>query len=119
MDVHPAVPERVELDVGEQRTLPLPNRAAGGYRWSVDVSGDCVDASISYAESEPRSGSDSMLGQVLQLAGVRAGEALLTLSERRSWEQGEPADAVQVRVLVRARDRPSDQSESSREGRHG
>ena len=110
MEVRGGVPTRVKLDVGDQTTFALPNHAAGGYRWAADVSGDAAMASIAYAETGPTAGLDDRLGQVLHLTGVRAGEAVLVLEERRSWEQGTPADRVVVRVVVRARD--SDQRES-------
>jgi hypothetical protein len=110
MDDPQAVPAQVELDVGDQKTFALPNHAAGGYRWTADVSGDAATASIAYAETGPTPGLDDLLGQVLHLTGVRAGEAVLALEERRSWEQGTPTDRVMVRVVVRAPD--SDQRES-------
>jgi hypothetical protein len=104
----PAVPAEVRLRVGEEQSLDLPNHGAGGYRWNVVVSGDCVSASIGYAEPEglpgPPSGRPSglgeRLGQVLHVRGVCAGEGLLALEERRSWEKGSPAGALTVRVLV-------------------
>jgi len=112
-----ALSAQVEFAVGDRKTFALPNHAGGGYRWTVDVSGESVTASLAYPETGPTPGLTDRLGQVLQLSGIRAGEAVLALEERRSWEQGTPADAVMVRVVVRLRD--SDQRESSGVGRHG
>jgi hypothetical protein len=105
----PAVPAEVRLRVGEEQSFGLPNHGAGGYRWNVAVSGDCASASIAYAEPEQQpgeplgqsSGLGERLGQVLHVRGVSAGEGVLALEERRSWEKESPAGALTVRVLVR------------------
>jgi hypothetical protein len=105
----PTVPAEVRLRVGEEQSFDLPNHGAGGYRWNVDVSGDCVGASIAYAEPEGSpgqpppgqpSGPGERLGQVLHVRGVCAGEGVLALEERRSGEMGSPASALTVRVVV-------------------
>jgi predicted secreted protein len=95
-----SVPGEVRLRPGEEQSIPLPNHGAGGYRWSVDVSGDCVTASIAYDEPARPPGLGERLGQVLHVRGVHAGEGLLALEERRSWEKGSPAGALTIRVAV-------------------
>jgi hypothetical protein len=104
----PTVPAEVRLRVGEEQSFDLPNHGGGGYRWNIDVSGDCVSASITYAEPEgppgqppgQPSGVGERLGQVLHVRGVCAGDGVLALEERRSWEMGSPASALTVRVVV-------------------
>lgn len=98
------LPADLHLRVGEEETFPLPNHGAGGYRWQVVVSGDSATASIAYDESGRAPalspGLGERLGQVLHVRGVRAGQGRLALEERRSWEQGTPAAAVTVSVIV-------------------
>jgi predicted secreted protein len=95
-----AVPAEVCLSVGEEERFALPNHGAGGYSWTVLVSGDCVTASMAYDEPGQAPAFGERSSQVLHVRGVHRGEGALALEERRSWEQGSPAAAFTVRVVV-------------------
>lgn len=101
------LPSDMSLTVDENARLTLPHHGSGGYRWAVEVSGDAAGASVLYdeaADGEPVPPPGAHLGQVLVVTGLRAGDAILTLTERRPWERGPGAMPVRVHVHVRDRD---------------
>ena len=93
------IPEKVELSVGEVRTLPLEG-SGGGYRWHAEVEGDdgIVEVATDYAEGELPEGS--WRGEVATLTGLAPGSTSVRLVRRRSWESSRRGGEV-MRVTVR------------------
>jgi predicted secreted protein len=102
MDEHD-LPADLSLYVGDDRRIELPNHAAGGYRWAVEVTGDCVTADIGYDEFPSVATAGSRASQILHVTALRPGAAELSLAERRSWESGPPATVVSMTVHVTPR----------------
>jgi len=103
----PDLPTELSVTVGGSARVTLPDHGSGGYRWTVEVSGDAASASVEYDEmgdAEPSHRPGARLGQVLVVTGLQAGDALLALTERRSWETGPGVTAVPVHVHVEDRE---------------
>ena len=98
----------ITLKPGETFALPLKGRGSSGYSWSYDLSGnrDAVEVRVAPAaepsrgpKEKPPSGS---VDEMLIIRGISAGEVLISLAQRRSWEQNRPPLSEQLlKVTVR------------------
>jgi hypothetical protein len=95
-----AFPDRLELGVGDTRSLAL-STAAGGYRWQAESSDPRVAAAeISFERDVgPRPGTYTA-GQILTIAAHSSGRTEITVTQRRSWQSAAPIASHRIVVTV-------------------
>lgn len=108
-------PDKVELlnlNIGEEYIVKLPDRSTAGYSWFFEVNRDWIISIKELdADLEPSQGQrnqDSSLAppgalRVVRFAvkGIKAGEALLRFYQIRPWEtQQKPVMEKYFKVLV-------------------
>lgn len=95
---------RLELAVGESRTVPLRALATAGYSWSVAVGGPDPDAiAVDVQRGEIPSGAPPgrSVPEAAVVRGVASGSAFVRLEQRRRWESaGTAAETVELHVQV-------------------
>jgi predicted secreted protein len=99
------LPDRIELNVGEQATYELPGRGIAGYRWDHELEGDEGVAEASWVRGLPP-GATPAVGaaapETLTIEAKRPGTTRLRVFQHRRWEPPEKARNEQhVTVVVR------------------
>jgi predicted secreted protein len=95
----------VALRPGERTTIRLPGLGTVGYRWTARVEGDDGAVAVTVAPA-PREEIDghppgASIDELAVIEGRRPGHALVTLEQRRSWEnKPEPQERRVFRVTV-------------------
>jgi predicted secreted protein len=96
------VPDEVTLRRGERATISLPSASGGGYRWTVSVDDEVIDARVQVlppeAPGEPP--SSGAAPERLVIDARRPGNATLSLTLARRWEADAPAARQTIRVTV-------------------
>jgi predicted secreted protein len=80
----------VALRPGERTTIRLPGLGAAGYRWIGRVEGDAGAVAVTVAPA-PHKEIDghppgASVDELAVIEGRRPGRAVVTLEQRRSWE---------------------------------
>jgi len=100
----PGLPEEISLAKGEERTIPLPSRAAAGYVWKAEVEDESVAAaSATFEEADDAAAGTRAFSEHerLTLTGRAEGTTRVHLVQRRTWESGvEPIGAHTLTVNV-------------------
>jgi predicted secreted protein len=95
---------RLELAVGESRTVPLRALATAGYSWSVAVDGpdtDAIAVDVQRGDVPPGAPPGPSAPEAAVVRGLAPGSAFVRLEQRRPWESaGEPAATVELDVQV-------------------
>jgi hypothetical protein len=105
------LPDQVALAVGEERRFRLPGLGSAGYTWDVRVEGPEGVVSTARASAggtaEVRSAQGPLrreagsVDEEVTIRGETPGEVILSLAQRRPWEQEEPPRLeATVRILV-------------------
>jgi len=84
------LPDRVDLQVNEEVTIPLPGVGVSGYVWQLQQSGDS-DVAETALRRENAEASGESVGRVapemLVIRAAASGTVTLNLSLRRPWER--------------------------------
>jgi predicted secreted protein len=93
----------VEIKVGEEFELSLPETRTAGYQWTLTGSVDPVCALVSQS-FQPASGKTGGSGtHSWRFRTVAPGTCPLALAYQRSWKSGpEPAQTFAMKVRVRS-----------------
>lgn len=98
-------PDRIELAVGEERSIELPGLGTAGYVWEHEVTGDEGVADVTWIRGfppgtpMPRAGVSAP--EVATVRGLRPGTVVLRLYQHRRWEPPDRARAEhRVEVVV-------------------
>jgi predicted secreted protein len=95
---------RLELAVGESRTVPLRALATAGYSWSVAVDGpdpDAIAVDVQRGDVPPGAPPGRSAPESAVVRALAPGSAFVRLEQRRPWESaGKPAATVELDVEV-------------------
>ena len=92
------LPTRIQLKVGEMRTLRLPGRGAVGYAWEHHIAGSDQALSVTQegvrekppGEVDDRTPSSYSADILFTIHALEPGQATLHLQLRRPWEKDRP-----------------------------
>jgi inhibitor of cysteine peptidase len=101
----PGGPSAIELSVGEELVLHLPENPTTGYRWSLDPGplGDLFTLLRSFYElGGPGMGAGGT--RTFRFLATGEGTARIRLVLARSWETGAPLDEYNLAASVGDRD---------------
>jgi inhibitor of cysteine peptidase len=94
--------QAVELAIGQEVEVALPENPTTGYRWRLESSGEpaCAGAGDAFEPPDPptpgRGGTHRW-----RFRAERAGRGTIALALRRAWERpGAPARTFRVEVVV-------------------
>jgi predicted secreted protein len=96
--------EEIKLKTGESKTIKLKGLATAGYQWSysADDKKDCITISKDYKKEngdEKKAGAST--DEVFTIIAKKAGSALITFTQQRSWEKNtEPLNEKKIKVVV-------------------
>ena len=95
---------RLELAVGERRTVPLRALATAGYSWSVSVDGPdpgAIAVDVQRGEVPAGAPPGRSAPEAAVVRGLAPGSAFVRLEQRRPWESaGKPVATVELHVHV-------------------
>jgi inhibitor of cysteine peptidase len=97
--------DRVDLARGERFAVRLAEQTTAGYRWRVVSAGEpaCRLSGDQFAAASARHGAGGV--RILQFTTVAAGEGVIDLAYRRSWETNTaPARQFVLRIHVASDD---------------
>jgi len=99
-------PARIDLAVGEERSVELPGLGTAGYDWDHQVAGDDGVVDVTWTRGFPPGAPMPRAGvsapEVATVRGLRPGTARLRLYQHRRWEPPEKARAEhRIEVVVR------------------
>lgn len=94
------LPERLDLRVGEVRTLQLPSLAQGGYRWELIAENErVVGITVQFQSAGAANAGTFSPFEIATLRGLQAGSTIVRCQQRRSWE-GSAAPLIDQTVTV-------------------
>lgn len=101
------VPNQLELEVGEQRTIELPGLGTAGYVWEHDVVGDDDVIDVRWSRGFPPDLQPQAVGisapEAVTISARRAGSVEVRLYQHRRWEPPERVHAEHdLSVVVRS-----------------
>src|SRR5262245_2174258 len=97
----PDIPTKLELVVGEQRSVELLGLGTAGYMWDDEVVGEADIVEVRWTRGVPSSSPPRPVGlsapEVLTIHALRPGTVELRLCQHRRWE---PANLARARHSV-------------------
>jgi predicted secreted protein len=96
-------PGRIELHVGEERTITLPGLGTAGYAWESQVDGppDVVEVSHRLGSSGPETAVGASAPSMFTIRGKSPGRVTLRLVQLRPWERDQPPlNSHEIEVTV-------------------
>lgn len=93
----------VEVQVGDEVVLRLPENPATGYRWELDAARGALElADDSYVRPRGSAGVGAGGERHFRFRATEAGATRVQLRLARGWETGAPAEEGSVAVTVAA-----------------
>jgi predicted secreted protein len=96
----------MELQTGEQRSLPLKGAATAGYRWLASVGGpepDAISVVVRRGDLPPGAPPGQSVPEAALITALKPGHALARLELRRPWEpEDRVAEAIEIDAAVTA-----------------
>ena len=90
---------RIDLQIGDSKTVFLQKEGVGGYNWVIEnPDAACVTVTATLLPSSSRLIGGGAVLQV-QITALKRGRCLLEAHYRRSWEK-QPAKVQQYEIVV-------------------
>ena len=96
-------PVRIELAVGQEKTVTLPGLGLTGHIWQDQVEGPGGIVATKWERGLPPGSPVPAIGRAapenLRIKGLAPGEVTLILSKRRPWERNVPPIGTHMIVI--------------------
>ena len=89
--------QQIDLGLGEEAQLALPEKRLSGYHWQIEQGGQPVLALQDDDATAPGSAPGATHVRRLRIRAVQPGTATVSLRHRRSWE---PANSGRTFSLI-------------------
>jgi inhibitor of cysteine peptidase len=92
----------VEVSVGDEIAVRLPENATTGYQWTVGEAGPALGVESSELVVEPGGAAGSAGQRVVRFRAVQSGHSAVRLTLARAWEPTRPPEE-EFEFVVRVR----------------